>query len=175
MPRARHVVGLGRALAPAYLHDAHRLSVGRWVIYDGEGGRRFAHEGGKYIPGAGYDWAHVHRTPHARRLRPGDLVSQPRFPSAPLDFYSDSKPASEGRAPLPWSKRGVRGVGVYVLSGIEIAEIAPRVCCHVSIVFSRCLHPFALFSFQGEVQRGRNFAGRPRSDGGHGLLGPAAA
>ena len=45
-----------------------------WVLYDGEGVARFAHQGGAYLPGSGEEWKHLRREPFARRLRRGDRV-----------------------------------------------------------------------------------------------------
>lgn len=52
-----------------------------WLLIDPEGVERFAHEGGKYLPGAGVDWHHFHDLNrqwggqwNKGRLRTGDKV-----------------------------------------------------------------------------------------------------
>jgi hypothetical protein len=54
-----------------------------WLLMDGDGVERFAHEGGKYLPGAGTEWKHMHSLGrdwggnaewNRGRLKPGDRV-----------------------------------------------------------------------------------------------------
>jgi len=76
-----------------------------WVLSDGSGVARFAHEGGLYLPGNGEDWKHLHRVPFGRRLRKGDRVQ----PKVGVMHDGIDGPAGEGTvthapgAPKSWA------------------------------------------------------------------------